>query len=197
MLPHWLIRRIVRFSSPASADMLKSIKGKPPLHSIAAFSLIEVTLALGIAAFCFIGVIGLIPVGVQTNRNATSQTVATNIMAAMVSDLRATSKTKFGSAQFGITIPSDHSSGADSNCQPCSSCWSAQTQTRYFDGSGKVVASGAALYRVTLTLVQNPRATTTTGALFYDVRATWPAQADPCATTPSGSVEMFTAFDRN
>jgi hypothetical protein len=124
-------------------------------------------------------------------------------MAAVVADLRATSKTKFGSAQFGITIPSDHTGGADSNCQPCASCWNAQTQTRYFDGSGKVVGSVpvpvpvAALYRVTLTLVQNPTATTATGALFYDVRATWPAQADPCATTPSGSVEMFMALDRN
>ena len=177
--------------------MLKSIKCEPRLHSLTAFSLVEVTLALGIAAFCFIAVMGVIPVGVQTNRNATSQTVATNIMAAVVSDLRATPKTKFGSAQFGIPIPSDHTGGAASNCQPCALCWNAQTQIRYFDGSGKLVASPAALYRVTLTLVQNPTATTTTGALFYDVRATWPAQADPCATTPSGSVEMFMALDRN
>ena len=168
---------------------------KKPFTS--SFSLVELTLALGIAAFCLIAVMGIIPVGVQTNRNATSQTVATNIMAAVVSDLRATSKTKFGSAQFGITIPNNHTSGAASNCQPCASCWNTQTQTRYFDGSGKVVASAAALYRVTLTLVQNPTATTTTGALFYDVRATWPAQVDPCATTPSGSVEMFMALDRN
>ena len=165
--------------------------------SLSAFSLVEVTLAIGIAAFCLIAVIGLIPVGVQVNRNATSQTAATNIVTSVVTDLRATSKTQFSSPQFGITIPSDHTNGAASNCQPCASCWNTQTQTKYFDNTGKVVASAAALYRVTLTLVQNPTATTTTGALFYDVRATWPAQADPCATTPSGSVEMFAAFDRN
>ena len=168
------------------------------LTSLSAFSLVELTLAIGIAAFCFIAVIGIVPVGVQTNRNATSQTAATNIMAAVVTDLRATSKTKFGSGQFGFTIPSNHNSGAPPDCQPCAGCWDSQTQTRYFDASGKSVASAAAaLYRVTLTLVRNPSATTTTGALFYDVRATWPAQADPCATTPSGSVEMFTALDRN
>jgi hypothetical protein len=118
-------------------------------------------------------------------------------MAAVVTDLRATSKTKFGSAQLGIVIPSNHTSGAAPNCQRCTSCWNTQTQTRYFDGSGQVVGSAAALYRVTLTLVQNPTATTTTGALFYDVRATWPAQADPCAITPSGSVDMFMGLDRN
>jgi uncharacterized protein (TIGR02598 family) len=167
------------------------------LSAATGFSLIEVTLALGVAAFCLIAVFGLIPVGVQTNRNATSQTAATNIMTAVVTDLRSASKTKLSSPQFGITIPSDHTSGAASNCQPCASCWNVQTQTKYFDGSGNVVASAVALYRVTLTLVQNPTATTTTGALFYDVRTTWPAQADPCATTPSGSVEILAMFDRN
>lgn len=160
------------------------------------FSLIEVTLAIGIAAFCLITVFALVPVAVLTNRNATSQTRATNVMAAVVADLRS-SKTRSTSARFGITIPSNHTLGAGSNCDRCSSCWNAQTQTIYFDGSGQVVASTAALYRITLTLVQNPTATSTTGALFYDVRATWPAQADPCATTPSGSVEILAAFDRN
>lgn len=162
-----------------------------------AFSLVEVTLALGIAAFCFIAVIGIVPVGVQTNRNATSQTVATNIMAAAITDLRATQKTKTASPQLGIPVPTDHTKGAASNCQPCASCWTSQTTTKYFDASGKSVASTAGLYRLTVTQVQNPSATATTGALFYDAKATWPAQVDPCATTPSGSVEMFVALDRN
>ena len=61
-------------------------------RSIAAFSLVEVTLALGIAAFCLIAVFGLVPVGVQTNRNATSQTTATNILSSVVSDIRASPK---------------------------------------------------------------------------------------------------------
>ena len=165
--------------------------------SVSAFSLVELTLAIGIAAFCLITVIGLIPVGVQVNRNATSQTRATNIMAAVVADLRSTSKTKFGSGRFGITIPSNHTLGADPTCQPCQQCWTNQTQTKYFDDAGKVVAPAVALYRVTLTLVQNPTATATAGAIFYDIRTTWPAAADPCATTPSGSVEMLAAFDRN
>ncbi len=176
--------------------MLKSIKCDLAVRAVSGFSLVEVTLSLGIAAFCLIAVIGIIPVGVQTNRNATSKTRATNVMAAVVADLRS-SKTSSTSARFGITIPSNHTLGAGSNCNRCASCWNAQTQTIYFDGSGQVVASTAALYRVTLTLVQNPTATSTTGALFYDVVATWPAQADPCATTPSGSVETLAALDRN
>src|ERR1700757_678896 len=72
--------------------------------STCAFSLVEVTLALGIAAFCLIAVFGLLPVGLQTNRSATAQGQATNIMAAVVSDLRATSKSLNVSPQFGITF---------------------------------------------------------------------------------------------
>ena len=86
-----------------------------------AFSLIEVTLALGIAAFCLIAVFGLMPVGVQTNRNATSQTAATNIMAAVVADLRATPTTKNTSAQFGIVFGT--------------------AKTLYFDGTGQFATS--------------------------------------------------------
>src|SRR3954467_7048480 len=71
-----------------------------------AFSLVEVTLALGIAAFCLIAVIGLMPVSVQTNRNATSQTAATNIMAAVIAGLRAAAKPPGGtkSVQYRIVF---------------------------------------------------------------------------------------------
>src|SRR5438093_10988178 len=61
-------------------------------HRPHAFSLVEVTLALGVAAFCLIAVFGLMPVGLQTNRNATSQTAPTNIIAFVVADLRANYK---------------------------------------------------------------------------------------------------------
>lgn len=54
------------------------------LSGAAAFSLVELTLALGVAAFCMIAILGLLPAGVQTNRNATSQTSATNIVAVVV-----------------------------------------------------------------------------------------------------------------
>src|SRR5436189_1268687 len=85
------------------------------------FSLVEVTLALGIAAFCLIAVFGLLPVGVQTNRNATSQTATTNIMAAVVSDLRATPTFNTTSTEFSITFGTN--------------------ATLYFDGSGQFTTS--------------------------------------------------------
>jgi type II secretory pathway pseudopilin PulG len=160
-----------------------------------AFSLVEVTLAIGIAAFCLIAVFGLMPVGVQTNRNANSQTSATNIIAAVAADLRATAKTNLTSttsARFTISIPTDPTSPSDQ--PPCSE---AQTrQTRYVSSDGQVVTSDAR-YRVTVTFLRNSAATPTAGATFADLRVTWPAAVDPCTTAPSGSVEAFAALDRH
>src|SRR5215813_10853354 len=72
------------------------------LSTAAGFSLVELTLALGVAAFCLIAVFGLVPVGVQTNRNATSQTAATNILSSVVSDIRASPKNINGTAKYKI-----------------------------------------------------------------------------------------------
>ena len=170
-------------------------------HDWRAFSLIEVVLALGVAAFSLIAVFALLPVGVQTNRNATAQTATTSILAAVVSDLRSTPKTSGTSSQFGIPISTNPTSGAATTCQPCFACWQAQTQTFYFDGAGQSVTPANGRYRLTVTSVQNPTATTingvTYGATFTDLKITWPAAIDPCTTTPGGSVEVFAALDRN
>jgi uncharacterized protein (TIGR02598 family) len=139
----------------------------------AAFSLIEVTLALGVAAFCLIAVFGLMPVGVQTNRNATSQTAATNIIAAVVVDLRATPIANPTSSQFGIAFGND--------------------VTLYFDNAGQAATLLGADSRYRLRVTWNGSA----GLRYADLKITWPAAVDPTTTTPSGSVETFAAFDRN
>jgi len=140
-----------------------------------AFSLIEVTLALGIAAFGLIAVFGLMPVGVQTNRNASSQTAATNIMTAVVADLRATPTTTGSSAQFGISYAT------------------IGTQVRYFDASGTASTLLTASSRYRLEITWNTAAPS--GSAYADLKVLWPAAAT--AANASGSTEMFAAFDRN
>jgi uncharacterized protein (TIGR02598 family) len=164
-----------------------------------AFSLVEVTLALGIGAFCLITVLGLIPIAVQTNRNATSQTAANNIIASAIADIRATPTATATSVQFGINIPTNARTGVDTTCQRCADCWNAQTQVVYFDSAGQVATATTGLYRLSFTHVRNTTATTngSAGAILADLSVTWPAQADPCSVTPSGSVEMLAAFDRH
>jgi Tfp pilus assembly protein PilV len=151
------------------------------------FSLVEVTLALGIAAFCLIAVLGLIPVGVQTNRNATSQTGASSIIRAVVADLRAMPKaagTWTGtSSEFCIPLGT--------------------STTLFFDSAGRCCNSVAGTtspcgvpwvppiqpcYQVNITFPSPGNLT------YADLKVTWPAAAT--VGNASGSIEMFAAFDR-
>jgi uncharacterized protein (TIGR02598 family) len=145
---------------------------KRSIVSAAAFSLVELTLAIGIAAFCLIAVFGLMPVGVQTNRNATSQTAAASILSNVIADMRATPRTNATSSQFAITFETE--------------------KTLYFDGAGQFTTSLGAnsRYRVRITFPSSP-----SGLSYADVNITWPAAATPA--NANGSVEMFAAFDRN
>ena len=164
-------------------------------QSISAFSLVELIIALGVAAFCLIAVFGLIPVGVQTNRNATSQTAATSILANVVSDLRRApvprpTPSPVRSSVYGITIPAV--GGANTTAQ-----------ILYFDDTGRfsnVIAPPfptpfQARYQMSVTFPtpapNNP------GGTYADLKVIWPAAVDPSTTRPSGSAEMFTALDRH
>jgi uncharacterized protein (TIGR02598 family) len=146
---------------------------KRSICGAAAFSLIEVTLALGIAAFCLIAVFGLMPVAVQTNRNATSRTAATNIMAAVIADLRAIPTTKTTSAQFSIVFGTP--------------------KTLYFDNTGQFATSLGANSRYQLNVTWSNSGWN--GLSYADVKVWWPAASS--AANASGSTEMFAAFDRN
>jgi uncharacterized protein (TIGR02598 family) len=151
---------------------------------IAGFSLVEVTLALGIAAFCLIAVFGLVPVGVQTNRNATSQTAATNILSSVVSDLRASPPGQTKSSIYQITR------GKSNKWTVC------------FDGQAKPTGTPMATDRV-CPANSNSRyrlyvqIDATSGGVVYPahayLRVTWPALASP-SVTPSGSVGTVTTF---
>ena len=171
------------------------------LPAVAAFSLVELTLALGIAALCLVTVFALVPIAVLVNRNATSQTIATNVASLAIADLRAAKAA--ASPMLGIALPIDPTSSPQfvpPNVVPCSGGQtSATSQIRYFDGQGQAAFSIGvpSLYRLTVTFVKNTTATATTGAFYVNVKVTWPAPIDPCVITPTGSVEMFAALDRN
>src|SRR5262245_13457508 len=130
------------------------------LRRVNAFSLVELTLALGIAAFCLLAVFGLMPIGVQTNRNATSQTRATNISAAVIADLRAMPKHYDNSNTYYVGDRAFLSGNCYSaiaqttgNAPPSPTYWSTGSPcpqygitfgtdtTLYFDGSGQFTTS--------------------------------------------------------
>jgi uncharacterized protein (TIGR02598 family) len=153
---------------------------------LCAFSLVEVTLALGVVAISLIAVFALLPIGLQTSYNATEQTTSSDILAAVIADLRATAPTSprgndATSVQFGISIPGN-SSGSRS------------AATLYFDSEGGVLPSAiGSRYRLTVTFPSNGGGLRT--ATFLHLKMTWPAVVDPANAI--GSAETFAALDRN
>ena len=160
-------------------------------RSIAGFSLVEVTLALGIASFCLIAVFGLVPVGVQTNRNATSQTTATNILSGVIADIRASPKGSSTTAKYKIRRSKSNSTTV---------CFDGQGQP---DGPGQIgnkpCRAGNWRYRLYVRIyptVTLPPNLSPYCANYVVLKLVWPAAADPLSTTitPSGSVETATSF---
>jgi hypothetical protein len=162
---------------------------KRVLKGMGAFSLIEVTLALGVAGFCLIAVFGLLPIGVQTNQRAVSQTAATAILSSVVADLRATPTTATTSTQYQITFGAANpplyfdnsgrcSTDLAGSLKPGGSSWSPPIQTRY-----------------QLNVTFPPNAGFTYSPSYADLNVIWPAAATAASAT--GSTEIFAAFSRN
>jgi uncharacterized protein (TIGR02598 family) len=154
----------------------------------AGFSLVEVTLALGVAGFCLIAIFGLLPVALNSNQAAIQQTAANGIISSVIADLRATpSTTPPGAAatskQFAINIPA---SGT------------AAEQTLFFNDERQLVPQAEARYRMTIAFASTPTGGGPRSASCATLRVTWPAPVDPSSgTRPAGSVSTFVALDRN
>ena len=147
-------------------------------HFLAGFSLVEVTLALGIAGFCLIALFGLLPLGIQTNQSAFSQTAAASVLSSIVADLSATPKTSPVSPQYDITFGT--------------------ARVLYVDDRGRAVSptdsNAAPRYQVAITFPASPA-----GAFaptFVCLKITWPALAGTATTAPAGFLETFAAFNR-
>jgi uncharacterized protein (TIGR02598 family) len=149
-------------------------------RSTSAFSLAEVTLALGVAAFCLLAIFGLVPVGLKTQQFAIEQTATTRIVSAVVADLRNTPRTATSSSLFSINIPG--STGSSSS-------------TIFFDGDGHYSTTLGANSRYRLTISFVPNNAGARGATLAHLKVTWPAAASLSDAT--GSNETFVALDRN
>lgn len=163
---------------------------KHPLSQSSAFSLVEVTLALGVAAFCLVAVLGLLPTSLKTQQGGIQQTTANQIISTIFSDLRA-----------DIRLPPGlESKVCGDDPGPCA--WGdlhghwhdvAVPFTLYFTNEGK--QTGAlngdpppdGVFKATITYRFPPSETTT----FADIIVTWPARG-----VPTGSVTSVMAVNR-
>lgn len=57
------------------------------------FSLVEVTVAIGIVSFALLAVVGLLPVGLKSIKSATEQSAAANTLTALAESLRSAQST--------------------------------------------------------------------------------------------------------
>lgn len=151
-----------------------------------AFSLVEVTMALGIAAVSLLAIFALLPVGVKTNQIAIEQAASTDVLSAVAVDLRATPITipRGGAAtspRFGITIPANPAGETT-------------TTILYFTSEGQFTTTltPPSRYRVSVTFLPNGAGIRT--ATFAHLNASWPAAA---AAANAEGTEMFVALDRN
>jgi uncharacterized protein (TIGR02598 family) len=147
-----------------------------------AFSLVELTLAIGVAAFCLIAVFGLVPVGVQTNRNATSQTAATNILSNVVSDLRASPPSQStASSIYQIFRTKNNKTTV---------CFDDQAKPTGAPLSGDVVCPAGSNSRYRLYVQTDGTSPGVPYPAHAYLRVTWPA----LSVQASGSVETVTAY---
>ena len=156
------------------------MKSVPTHRLVAGFSLVEVTLALGVAAFCLVAILGMIPVGLTSSQNATAQTGAVSILRAVAADLR---DTALANASGGATPASPHYGFKvpDTTGTPI-----------YVDEGGSVTTQPLAYYRVYVQTVYQPAATAR-NASRERVAISWPAQS----ASPAGTLESIAALDRN
>ena len=172
---------------------------KMNLTKTAGFTLIEVTLALGVASFCLMTIFSLLPIGLNTNQNASEQTMAAGIATAISADLQGTaipkpftSGTPTVSPKFNIPVPL---------IQPGSN---SQTETLYLTQDGNMVgavnpstppASSGSPLRYQATVYVNPIPAAANKTVPVRILVTWPALASPSAA--AGSFETMSSLNCN
>lgn len=174
--------------------------------SASGFSLIETVIALAVIALAFIGIIGLLGLGLANNQTSSQQTVATNIAASIVADLRSTPSysTTGKSPRYSLPLPT---TVAATPTMPLSGV---SRYYLYFDnaqnalgaptvGAPSSIPSGAVYVAyVSMTKLVQVGPTATSSLIqntdMARIVVTWPAQGNTPAT---GNVDIITQFRIN
>lgn len=166
----------------------------------AGFTLVEVTLALGIAAFCLVALMGLLPTSLKTQQSSIQQTTASQIISEISTFLRADVRLHPGQLSKACPDPPDPN-------EPCD--WSnlnghwrnvAPADTMFFTNEGKPTGTvtqpnnvpADAVFRARITYITPGTQSTS----LASIRVTWPAAIDPENGVPAGSVISVLSVDR-
>ena len=127
-------------ASPARA----ATRMRPRGFRSAAFSLVEVTLAIGVMGFAFVAIIGLVPVGLGNFRQTKNASVAAEVSARILSELQDTPFTQLvGTATAGQSWSMTRADGST---------------LRYFDDQGTETTSAdpSIVYVVNICVLNAP-----------------------------------------
>ena len=191
---------VTRLTSP-SARITIANNMTPRVSKTTGFSLVEVTLALGVAAVCLLVLLGLLPTGTKTQQNSIQQTTANQILSQICSFLRADVRLPPGLYQQVCPDPPDPDDPC--NWDQLHGHWLNVAQppdTLYFTQAGKqtgnVNASSPpsdAVFRVKITYNPVPPRG---GTSVANVVVSWPAAVDPANGVTAGSVISLLAVNR-
>lgn len=164
---------------------------KRPFRKTEAFSLVELTLAIGVAAFCLLAVMGLLPAALKTQHASIQQTTASEVLSMFGADLRA-----------NVRYPPGLEDRIYCQFRNIRAHWCrvGTPDTIYFTNEGWQTGGltpssppADAVFRLTLTYLIPPVETTSVA----NIKVTWPAQVNPATGTPEGSVQTFIAINRD
>ena len=170
-----------------------------------AFTLVEVALAMGVASFCLVAVLGLVPIGIDSNRMASDQTACSSILTHVLADLRATPMTmppgaKAVSTEYALAIPARSGTGAPTTPLVSPPLYFGNTAQQFALSPGVATSR----YRLTVTFLPSTFTSSTgipdrtaTGVILL---LSWPAVVDPndpATGRPTGRVQIFASLDRN
>lgn len=140
------------------------------------FSLIEVVLALGIAAFAIVVIVGLLPVGLKLTSESEDESRAVNILSAVVADRQATpfaqSSRTYGLPALNSTVPVEGFFGVKDNEET----------------AGSDLANSR--YRVNYRITPPPANSLSPWLIWF--RVSWPAQEVASSSRPT--LEKVVAF---
>jgi type II secretory pathway pseudopilin PulG len=160
---------------------------KRSIETRASFSLVEVVLALGVAAFCLLAVVGLLPTAIKVQQASVQQTAANSITSGIIADLRAAFRRPGlgNSSQFGIELKK-LPPGLAAKYTPAAVYFS-------LDGTQQNGAGGA-IFKATITYYSTAADNSATST-FADIIVSWPASQDDL-TKAAGYTETLAVIDR-
>ena len=169
-------------------------------RQIAGFSLVEVTLALGVAAICLLALLALLPVASKTQQTSIQQTTANQIISQIDAVLRADVSLPPGQANKVCPDPPDPNTPCNWGALHGHWLLVAAPDTMYFTNEGLPTGNvnanltpSDAVFRVKITYRTPPAEKTS----LADIAVSCPAAVDPAnGGVPAGYIITTIAVNR-